>query len=66
MVARYGLLDGLKCTVSDAFWIYAGCDDAKVCDLAAKIPHVAYEIAEDVESSRSGFYRVRSDICRRA
>ncbi|MBB6174670.1 outer membrane protein assembly factor BamB [Nocardiopsis mwathae] len=49
VTARYGLPDGVKCIVSDDFWIYAGCDDGKVYDLGAKIPHVAYEIAEDVD-----------------
>ncbi len=49
VTARYGLPDGVKCIVADDFWIYAGCDDGRVYDLGAKIPHVAYEIAEDVD-----------------
>ncbi|TDQ51531.1 WGR domain-containing protein [Actinorugispora endophytica] len=49
VTARYGLPDGVKCIVADDFWIYAGCDDGKVYDLGAKIPHVAYEIANDVD-----------------
>lgn len=49
VTSRYGLPDGVKCIVADDFWIYAGCDDGKVYDLGAKIPHVAYEIAEDVD-----------------
>ncbi|MFE3460202.1 WGR domain-containing protein [Nocardiopsis aegyptia] len=49
VTARYGLPDGVKCIVADDFWIYAGCDDGKVYDLGAKIPHVAYEISEDVD-----------------
>ncbi|AOS64985.1 WGR domain-containing protein [Actinoalloteichus hymeniacidonis] len=46
---RYGLPDGVKCIVSDDFWIYAGCDDGRVYDLGGKVPHVAYEISEDVD-----------------
>jgi outer membrane protein assembly factor BamB len=39
----------VKCIVADDFWIYAGCDDGRVYDLSGKIPHVAYEIASDVD-----------------
>ncbi|MEU3017000.1 WGR domain-containing protein [Nocardiopsis sp. NPDC007018] len=49
VTARYGLPDGVKCIVADDFWIYAGCDDGRVYDLGAKIPHVAYEISDDVD-----------------
>ncbi|NYE47270.1 outer membrane protein assembly factor BamB [Spinactinospora alkalitolerans] len=49
VTARYGLPDGVKCIVADDFWIYAGCDDGRVYDLGGKIPHVAYEIADDVD-----------------
>ena len=49
VTARYGLPDGVKCLVADDFWIYAGCDDGKVYDLGGKVPHVAYEIATDVD-----------------
>ncbi|GLU46269.1 WGR domain-containing protein [Nocardiopsis ansamitocini] len=49
VTARYALPDGVKCIVADDFWIYAGCDDGKVYDLGAKIPHVAYEISSDVD-----------------
>ncbi|WP_016698782.1 WGR domain-containing protein [Actinoalloteichus spitiensis] len=49
VTGRYGLPDGVKCIVADDFWIYAGCDDGRVYDLGGKIPHVAYEIAEDVD-----------------
>ncbi|WP_017594098.1 WGR domain-containing protein [Nocardiopsis potens] len=49
VTARYGLPDGVKCIVADDFWIYAGCDDGKVYELGGKIPHAAYEIAENVD-----------------
>lgn len=49
VTARFGLPDGVKCIVADDFWIYAGCDDGRVYDLSGKVPHVAYEIAEDVD-----------------
>jgi outer membrane protein assembly factor BamB len=49
VTGRFGLPDGVKCIVADDFWIYAGCDDGRVYDLGGKVPHVAYEIAEDVD-----------------
>ncbi|MFJ6211733.1 WGR domain-containing protein [Streptomyces sp. NPDC092296] len=49
VTGRFGLPDGVKCIVADDFWIYAGCDDGRVYDLSGKIPHVAYEIAGDVD-----------------
>ncbi|MDT0380396.1 WGR domain-containing protein [Streptomyces sp. DSM 42041] len=49
VTSRFGLPDGVKCIVADDFWIYAGCDDGRVYDLSGKVPHVAYEIAEDVD-----------------
>jgi outer membrane protein assembly factor BamB len=49
VLGRFGLPDGVKCIVADDFWIYAGCDDGRVYDLSGKVPHVAYEIAEDVD-----------------
>jgi outer membrane protein assembly factor BamB len=49
VTGRFGLPDGVKCIVADDFWIYAGCDDGRVYDLSGKVPHVAYEIAEDVD-----------------
>ncbi|APU16834.1 MULTISPECIES: WGR domain-containing protein [Actinoalloteichus] len=49
VTGRFGLPDGVKCIVSDDFWIYAGCDDGRVYDLGGKVPHVAYEIADDVD-----------------
>ncbi|MBY8878740.1 WGR domain-containing protein [Actinacidiphila acidipaludis] len=49
VTARFGLPDGVKCIVADDFWIYAGCDDGRVYDLSGKVPHVAYEIADDVD-----------------
>ncbi|MFC1409558.1 WGR domain-containing protein [Streptacidiphilus sp. N1-12] len=49
VTGRFGLPDGVKCIVADDFWIYAGCDDGRVYDLGGKVPHVAYEIADDVD-----------------
>lgn len=49
VTGRFGLPEGVKCIVADDFWIYAGCDDGRVYDLSGKVPHVAYEIAEDVD-----------------
>lgn len=49
VTGRFGLPDGVKCIVADDYWIYAGCDDGRVYDLSGKVPHVAYEIAEDVD-----------------
>ncbi|MGK5496878.1 WGR domain-containing protein [Streptomyces sp. URMC 125] len=49
VTGRFGLPDGVKCIVADDFWIYAGCDDGRVYDLGSKVPHVAYEIAADVD-----------------
>ncbi|MCE6999062.1 WGR domain-containing protein [Saccharothrix sp. S26] len=49
VTGRFGLPDAVKCIVADDFWIYAGCDDGRVYDLGAKVPRVAYEIAEDVD-----------------
>lgn len=49
VTGRFGLPDGVKCIVADDFWIYAGCDDGRVYDLSGKVPHIAYEIAEDVD-----------------
>ncbi|WP_404816476.1 WGR domain-containing protein [Streptomyces thermolineatus] len=49
VTGRFGLPDGVKCIVADDFWIYAGCDDGRVYDLGGKVPHVAYEIAGDVD-----------------
>ena len=49
VTGRFKLPDGVKCLVADDFWIYAGCDDGKVYDLAGKVPRVAYEIAADVD-----------------
>lgn len=49
VLGRFGLPEGVKCIVADDFWIYAGCDDGRVYDLSGKVPHVAYEIAEDVD-----------------
>ena len=46
---QFKLPDGVKCIVADDDWLYAGCDDGKVYDLSAKVPHVAYEIEEDVD-----------------
>jgi outer membrane protein assembly factor BamB len=49
VVAKFKLPDGVKCIVSDGDWLYAGCDDGRVYDLGGKAPHVAYEIAPDVD-----------------
>ncbi len=49
VTGRFGLPDGVKCIVADDFWLYAGCDDGRVYDLSGKVPHVAYEIADDVD-----------------
>ena len=49
VVGRFQLPDGVKCLVSDDFWLYAGCDDGRVYDLSGKIPRVAYEISADVD-----------------
>ncbi|WP_018682892.1 WGR domain-containing protein [Actinokineospora enzanensis] len=49
VTGRFGLPDAVKCIVADDFWIYAGCDDGQVYDLGAKVPRVAYEIANDVD-----------------
>lgn len=49
VTGRFGLPDGVKCIVADDFWVYAGCDDGRVYDLSGKVPHVAYEIADDVD-----------------
>lgn len=49
VTGRFGLPDSVKCIVADDFWIYAGCDDGQVYDLGAKVPRVAYEIADDVD-----------------
>lgn len=49
VTGRFGLPEGVKCIVADDYWIYAGCDDGRVYDLSGKVPHVAYEIAEDVD-----------------
>lgn len=49
VTGRFGLPDGVKCIVADDFWLYAGCDDGRVYDLSGKVPHVAYEIAADVD-----------------
>ena len=49
VTGRFGLPDGVKCIVADDYWIYAGCDDGRVYDLGGKVPHVAYEIAADVD-----------------
>lgn len=49
VTGRFALPDGVKCIVADDFWLYAGCDDGRVYDLSGKIPHVAYEIADDVD-----------------
>ncbi|GAA3851344.1 WGR domain-containing protein [Saccharothrix violaceirubra] len=49
VTGRFGLPDSVKCIVADDFWIYAGCDDGNVYDLGAKVPRVAYEIADDVD-----------------
>ncbi|MEE1940181.1 WGR domain-containing protein [Streptomyces sp. TRM 70361] len=49
VTGRFGLPDGVKCIVADDFWIYADCDDGRVYDLGGKVPHVAYEIAADVD-----------------
>ncbi|GAA3041505.1 WGR domain-containing protein [Actinokineospora globicatena] len=49
VTGRFGLPDAVKCIVADDFWIYAGCDDGNVYDLGAKVPRVAYEIANDVD-----------------
>ncbi|EST38142.1 hypothetical protein N566_09145 [Streptomycetaceae bacterium MP113-05] len=49
VTGRFGLPDGVKSIVADDFWIYAGCDDGRVYDLSGKVPHVAYEIADDVD-----------------
>jgi predicted DNA-binding WGR domain protein len=46
---QFKLPDGVKCIVADDDWLYAGCDNGKVYDLNGKVPHVAYEIAEDVD-----------------
>ncbi len=46
---QFKLPDGVKCIVADDDWLYAGCDDGKVYDLSAKVPHVAYEIENDVD-----------------
>ena len=49
VLCRYKLPDGVKCLVADDFWIYAGCDDGRVYDLSAKLPHAAYTISDDVD-----------------
>jgi outer membrane protein assembly factor BamB len=49
VVSKFRLPDGVKCIVSDGDWLYAGCDDGKVYDIGGKAPHVAYEIAQDVD-----------------
>lgn len=49
VTGRFRLPDGVKCIVADDFWLYAGCDDGRVYDLSGKVPHVAYEIADDVD-----------------
>jgi predicted DNA-binding WGR domain protein len=49
VLSRFQLPEGVKCLVADDFWIYAGCDDGSVYDLSGKIPHAAYQIAEDVD-----------------
>ena len=46
---HFRLPDGVKCLVADDFWIYAGCDDGRVYDLSAKLPHAAYTIRDDVD-----------------
>lgn len=46
---RFRLPQGVKCLVADSLWVYAGCDDGRVYDLSGKVPHVAYEIADDVD-----------------
>lgn len=49
VTGRYQLPEGVKCLVADSLWVYAGCDDGSVYDLSGKVPHVAYEIAADVD-----------------
>ncbi|CAM3157046.1 WGR domain-containing protein [Stackebrandtia soli] len=49
VVGQFRLPDGVKCLVSDDFWLYAGCDDGRVYDLSGKVPRVAYEISADVD-----------------
>ena len=46
---QFKLGDGVKSIVSDADWLYAGCDDGKVYDLTGKTPRVAYDIEEGVD-----------------
>lgn len=49
VTGRYQLPEGVKCLVADSLWVYAGCDDGRVYDLSGKVPHVAYEVAADVD-----------------
>jgi outer membrane protein assembly factor BamB len=49
VTGRFALPDGVKCLVADSYWVYAGCDDGQVYDLSGKMPHVAYEVAADVD-----------------
>ena len=44
VVLQYQLSEGVKCIVSDGSWVYVGCDDGNVYDLAGKTPRLAYEI----------------------
>lgn len=49
VLRSFKLPDGVKCIVADDVWLYAGCDDGKVYDLNGKLPHVAYEIDENID-----------------
>ncbi|WP_323253091.1 WGR domain-containing protein [Spirulina sp. CCNP1310] len=46
---QFQLPEGVKCLVADDIWFYAGCDDGNVYDISGKVPHLAYEIEENVD-----------------
>ncbi len=44
---------GVKAIVSDAHWVYAGCDNGTVYDLSHEVVRVAYRFADESKSAAS-------------